>query len=106
MTEESISRFTTTNEHTETIADLIAGTVYGRLAQWGTTARVSLWDGRQNVPLREVLDSQCDPLIEELCRDLAPAIQREVDAAVARELAEVRAAALAGIKAEMEGDAE
>jgi len=46
--------------------DLINECVCDALAEWGTTSKVDNYHNEQNVPLRDVLNEQCGPLIDDL----------------------------------------
>lgn len=59
---------------TDKLHDIISEAVCDILAEWGTTAKVNDWDNRENVPLREVMNQQCGPLIDRLIADLSPLI--------------------------------
>ncbi len=51
----------------ETIVDV----VYEHLADWGCIARIDQWEDQKNKPLRELLNELCDPLIEELYKEIS-----------------------------------
>lgn len=52
--------------NTEELHDLINEEVCDELAEWGTTAKVSKYDNKENVPLRCVLNERCQPLMDKL----------------------------------------
>lgn len=66
----AVKKFSERRKMYEDLHDLICSVVQDHLAEWGTTAKV-VGHGEEEMPLRDLLNGLCSPLINELHEEVS-----------------------------------